>query len=119
MEIDAAITGEGSDSPNWQECRGGLTEQERKKCQSKGRCFLCGRQGHMRRNCQKRSNGKSKETKARKTDIKETEGQKPDDGDTSSEPPSYTSEKFMGQMKTLDDEEHEKLLARIMDEPGL
>ena len=118
MEIDAAIAGEGSDSPNWREHRGGLTEQERKKRQSEGRCFLCGRQGHMRRNCQKRNNGKSKETKVRKTDVEETEGQKPDDGDTSSEPPSYTSEKFMGQMKALDDEEREKLLARIMDELG-
>ena len=118
MEIDAAITGEGSDSPNWRERRGSLTEQERKKCQSEGHCFLCRRQGHMRRNCQKRSNGKSKETKACKTDIEETKGQKPDNGDTSSEPPSYTSEKFMGQMKTLDDEEHKKLLTRIMDELG-
>ena len=118
MEIDAAIIGEGSDSPNWRERRGGLTEQERKKRQSEGRCFLCGRQGHMRRNCQKRNNGKGKETKARKTDIEETEGRTPDDGDTSSEPPSYTSEKSMGQIKTLDDKECEKLLARIMDEPG-
>ena len=118
MEIDAAITGEGSDSPNWRERRGSLTEQERKKCQSEGRCFLCGRQGHMRCNCQKRNDGKSKETKVHKTDIEETEEQKPEDGYTSSEPPSYTSEKFMGQMKALDDEEREKLLAKIMDEPG-
>ena len=72
----------------------------------------------MHRNCQKRNDGKSKETKVRKTDIEETKGQEPDDSDTSSEPPSYTSEKFVGQMKTLDDEEREKLLARIMDEPG-
>ena len=118
MEIDAAITGEGSDSPNWRECRGSLPEQERKKCQTKGRCFLYGRQGHMRRNCQKRNDGKSKETKACKTDIEETEEQKPDNGHTSLEPPFYASENFMGQMKTLDDEECKKLLARIMDEPG-
>ena len=72
----------------------------------------------MRRNCQKRNDSKSKETKARKTDIEDTKEQKPDNGYTSSEPPSYASEKFMGQMKTLDDEEHKKLLARIMDAPG-
>ena len=36
MKIDAAITSEGSDSPNWQECHGSLTDQERKKHQTKG-----------------------------------------------------------------------------------
>ena len=58
MEIDAAVVGEGSDSPNWRERRGSLTEQEKKKRQTEGRCFLCGRQGHMRRNCQRRNDGK-------------------------------------------------------------
>ena len=72
----------------------------------------------MRRNCQKRNDGKGKETKAHKTNIKEDEGQKPDDGYAPLEPPSYKSEKFLGQMQTLDDEEREKLLARIMDELG-
>ena len=31
MEIDTAIIGEGSDSPNWRERRGSLTEQEKRK----------------------------------------------------------------------------------------
>ena len=31
MEIDAAVVGEGLDSPNWRECRSSLTEQEKKK----------------------------------------------------------------------------------------
>ena len=118
MEIDAAIAGEGSDSPNWCERRGSLTEQEKKMRQTEGRCFLCGRQGHMRRNCQRRNNGKGKETKARKADTEETKEQEPDDGYASLEPPSYVSKKSSGQAKTLDDEECEKLLARIMDEPG-
>ena len=69
-------------------------------------------------NCQKRNDGKGKENKARKTNIKETTEQKPDDGYVSSELLSYESKKFMGQMKTLDDEKHERLLTRIMDEPG-
>ena len=51
MEIDAAIIGEGSDSPNWCERCGSLTEQEKKKRQTEGCCFLCGRQGHMHHNC--------------------------------------------------------------------
>ena len=72
----------------------------------------------MHCNCQKRNDGKGKETKACKTNVEETEGQKPDDSDVPSELPSYKSEKFLGQMKTLDDEECVKLLARIMDEPG-
>ena len=118
MEIDAAIASEGSDSPNWRECHGSLTEQERKKCQNEGHCFLYRRQGHMCRNCQKRNDGKGKETKACKTNIEETKEQKPDDGYASSELSSHESEKFTGQMKTLDDEKCERLLARIMDEPG-
>ena len=118
MEIDAAVVGEGSDSPNWRERHGSLTEQEKKKCQIEGHCFLCGRQGHMHHNCQRRNDGKGKEMKARKTDIEETKEQKPDDGYAPSEPPSYVSEKPSGQIKSLDDEECERLLARIMDEPG-
>ena len=118
IEIDTAITGEGSDSPNWRERCGSLTEQERKKRQTKGCCFLCRRQGHMHCNCQKRNNGKCKETKACKTDIEETKERKPDDGYASLELPSYESEKFLGQIKTLDDEECEKLLARIIDKLG-
>ena len=75
MEIDAAVIGKGSDSPNWRERCGSLTEQEKKKCQIEGCCFLCGRQGHMRRNCQRRNDGKGKETKARKANTKETREQ--------------------------------------------
>ena len=118
MEIDAAVVGEGSDSPNWRERHGSLTEQEKKKRQTEGRCFLCGRQGHMRRNCQRRNDGKGKETKACQANIEETREQEPDDGYAPSEPPSYASRESTGQAKTLDDEEREKLLARIMDEPG-
>ena len=72
----------------------------------------------MRHNCQRRNDGKGKETKACKADTEETREQEPDDGYAPSEPPSYTSEKSLGQAKTLDDEECEKLLARIMDKLG-
>jgi hypothetical protein len=34
------------------------------------------------------------------------------------EPPSYKSEKFLSQMKALDEKECEELLKRIMDKPG-
>jgi len=57
MDVDAVAVGEGSDSPNWRERRGGLSETERKERQQEGRCFLCGRQGHMRRACPKRGEG--------------------------------------------------------------
>ena len=96
MEIDAAVVGEGSDSPNWRERRGSLTEQEKKKRQTKGRCFLCGRQGHMRRNCQRRNDGKGKETKARQANTEETGKQESDDGYAPSEPPSYASRDSTG-----------------------
>ena len=118
MEIDAAVVGKGSDSPNWHERHGSLTEQEKKKRQTEGRCFLCGRQGHMRCNCQRRNDGKGKETKARQANTKRIEEQEPDDGYTPLEPPSYASRESSGQAKTLEDEEREKLLVRIMDEPG-
>ena len=118
MEIDADIVGEGSNSPNWRERHGSLTEQEKKKRQTKGRCFLCRRQGHMRHNCQRRNDGKGKETKARKANTEETREQESDDGYAPLEPPFYVPKEFSGQAKTLDDEEREKLLARIMDEPG-
>ena len=118
MEIDAAVAGKGSDSPNWRKHRSSLTEQEKKKHQTEGRCFLCRRQGHMHCNCQRRNDGKDKETKAHKANTEETKEQESDDGYNPSEPPSYVSEKSLGQTKTLDDEEREKLLVRIMDEPG-
>ena len=36
METDAAITGKGLDSSNWQERQGNLTEQEKRKHQTEG-----------------------------------------------------------------------------------
>ena len=72
----------------------------------------------MRRNCQRRNNGKGKETKAHQANTEGTGEQEPDDGYAPLETPSYVSKESAGQARTLDDEEREKLLARIMDEPG-
>ena len=54
MDVGAATVGEGPERPNWHEPGNGLSEVEREKRQSEGRCFLCGHQGHIRRNCQRK-----------------------------------------------------------------
>jgi hypothetical protein len=73
----------------------------------------------MRCHCSKKNDGKGKEWehKARKaapgTDL--SDKQKSDNSYAPLESPSYESNKFLGQMKALDEEE---LLERIMDKLG-
>jgi hypothetical protein len=76
----------------------------------------------MCHHCPKKNDGKEKDQKHKAQKAAPSnnipEEQKLDDGSTSSEPPSYKSERFLGQMKALDEKEHEELLERIMDELG-
>jgi hypothetical protein len=60
MKIDVAIMNEGLEHQNWWECYRNLTDKEWKKQQSKGCCFLYGRQGHMHHHCPKKNDRKGK-----------------------------------------------------------
>lgn len=52
------IVGEG-DRKWWRERAGGMSDAERKKRQAEGRCFLCGRQGHLKKGCPNRGNARA------------------------------------------------------------
>ena len=122
MEVDAAMVGKGVDGPNWQDRSGKrISEEERKKQQQEGQCFLCGRQGHMRRTCPKQRNGQNKNVqggsaRAAVTDEDWQEG-RPDD-DQTPKPPAYSKDNLVNSIKALDINARDELMDQIMDDQG-
>ena len=120
MDVDAVTTGEGPERANWRE-RSSLTEAERKKRQSEGRCFLCGRQGHMRRACPKKNENRGekrgREERARAVTMEENQqegsGGRNDDAPA---PPAYNPDSLISHIKTLGINERDDLLDKIMEE---
>ena len=89
------------------------TEEEKRQYREKGRCFKCGKQGHLARNCP------DKRTRARVANVDTT-------SDTTSEAPSKTTVTTANQIsasdiaarviKMTDDEKAE--LVRVMRAAG-
>ena len=128
MDIDTTVVGEGSNSTNWRE-RCGISEDERKKRQQEGRCFQCGRQGHMRRNCPRKGanngrkdgrggrNRQGENTRATITEGDQQEEVKPDNGHAPI-PPPYVQNDLINNIRSLNIEERDELMDWMMDEPG-
>ena len=108
-----------------------LSREECQKCFSKGRCFLCGRQGHQKKNCPNKGNRSSSGRKAGPRRKKErawvidakTEGQNDQDneqkekGDNAPGPtPNYNPTSVIDYMRTLNLQEQDDFLDRVMGE---
>ena len=109
MDVDAAIMGTDTKKGD-----GKLSENEKKKRQAEGRCFTCGRQGHMSRACPKKRDGE-KAKNARKAEIKnQQEEEKEGREDAASAPPPYNSEGMMAQIRSMNTEERDEFLDQLM-----
>ena len=99
-----------------------LSEEERKKLQSKGKCFNCKKTGHMYRECPTKPKPKGK-GKARAPPghprpcarAADTSSSVKDDEDADSEgskddPPAYTTKDMKAAIKAMTTEEREEFL---------
>ena len=109
MDVDAAIMGADTKKGD-----GRLSEGEKKKRQVEGRCFTCGRQGHMSHACPKKRDGE-KAKSAHKAEIKnQQEEERGDRDDAANAPPPYNSEGMMAQIRAMNTEERDKFLDQLM-----
>jgi len=123
MEVDLART-EGRQKFQGKH----LTEEERKKYFKEGRCFRCGKQGHIGHNCpdKKKSpeqNKKKEKSKVREAKIKEipkenneSDNQEDDSSDETS-PPKYTkNEAIIATIKAMPVKSREAIFDYMMDQ---
>jgi len=123
MDVDAATVGEGPERPNWRERGNSLSEVERKKRQSEGRRFLCGRQGHIRRNCPRKNiegrsgKGEGREERARAVTVEGRRGEgnqqgsgRSDDDHAPIPPPAYDTESLLNQTRAMSESARESLV---------
>ena len=127
MEVDAAIIGKGAESTNWRDRPGKkiMNDEEQKKRRQEGRCFQCGRQGHMRRNCPRKGENGQRKFGPRKENarVTMTEGddqpeEERSDNDHASKPPAYAKNDLIKSIKALDISERDELMDHMMDDPG-
>ena len=106
MEVDAARLGQ-------------LTEEEKKRMMTEGRCFRCHLQGHLSRNCPKRQETPAPpRTPAVAREATTSKGkQKEQEGDTPKEEPlAYNPEDLITHIRALKDKERDALLDKLMME---
>jgi hypothetical protein len=109
MDVDAAIMGTETKKPDKK-----LSEGEKKKRQAEGRCYTCGRQGHLSRGCPKKRTGE-KAKSARKAEINDQQKEKEEGGsDAASDPPPYNSEGMMAQIRSMTTDERDEFLDQLM-----
>jgi len=113
----------GDGDRGWQRREGGLSEEDFKKRRTEGRCYGCGRQGHLRKDCSTNKKGegtgrgKEPGSRARTMETRDDEqakGGKRND-DASDGPPPYNPDVFINHLKTLQGNDREELLDRLMD----
>ena len=118
MDVDAAILGNGARNGTRKRF-GEISEAERRKRSAEGRCFGCGRQGHLKRACPDRVRGKKKEEKVRAATMELREGQEGQEDATKEkrsdapDPPSYDPA-FIRHVRTLTMKEQEEMLDKFM-----
>jgi len=126
MDVDATSIGE-EDKTGWRD-RGGLNETEKRKRQQEGRCFLCGRQGHMRRACPKRKDEGKKRggetnraeraravTTEQENEINQQRGNEQGGSNAPETPPAYDPETLISHIKTLNINQRDELLDKLME----
>ena len=105
MDVDAAVTEERPKEAKK------LTTEEKQKRMREGRCFSCGRLGHMSQACPKKGDkGKTEPRKqARAVTAKGSES-----GRDEEEPPTYDASGLMAHIRAMDAEERDSFLDRLM-----
>ena len=126
MDVDATSISEG-DRTGWRD-RGGLSETEKKKWQQEGRCFLCGRQGHMRRACPKKKDDGGKQgnesnhteraravTTEQRDEINQQGRNEQGGSDAPESPPAYDPDSLISHIKTMNISQRDELLDWLME----
>src|SRR5487761_1260217 len=99
-----------------------LSEEERKRLQSKGKCFNCKKMGHMYRECPTKPKPKGKgkarappgcprpHTRAADTSSSVKDGEDADSEGSKDDPPAYTTKDMKVAIKAMTTEEREEFL---------
>jgi hypothetical protein len=104
-----------------------LSEEDRKKYFAEGRCFRCGQQGHIGKNCPSKSKAsnatstKKDKGKAREAKIEEVESEKENDKASDSEgedePPKYSkSEAIIATIKAMPAKHKEQIFDYLISQ---
>src|SRR5260221_10004365 len=116
MDVDAAITNTAETrKPNER-----LSEDEKKKRRAEGRCFTCGKQGHISCACPKRRDG-GKAKGARRAEMRDqqNEAETGENNEPSGAPPTYDQDALYTQIRAMTTEQRDEFLDQmIMAEEG-
>src|SRR5260221_2872207 len=109
MDVDAAITNTAETrKPNER-----LSEDEKKKRRAEGRCFTCGKQGHISCACPRRKDG-GKAQGARRAEIRSQQNEaKTEQSNEPEAPPTYDQD-VMAQIRAMTTEQRDKFLDKLM-----
>ena len=109
MDVDAAITNTvETRKPNER-----LSEDEKKKRKAEGRCFTCGKQGHISRACPKRKEG-GKAQGARKAEIRSQQNEAETEQSSEPEAPPTYDQGVMAQIRAMTTEQRDEFLDKLM-----
>ena len=109
MDVDAAIMGTEAKKPDKK-----LSESKKRKRQAEGRCYTCGRQGHISRGCPKKRTGeKAKSARRAEINDQQKEGEE-GESDVAGDPPAYNSEGMKAQIRSMTTEERDEFLDQLM-----
>ena len=107
MEIDAGITDKISAD----------RQTENQRLRKEGRCFECGQQGHLKRNCPKLKGKTDKPPPYKPTARTATTNKNQEEPDQpGNDPPDLNN--LARSMKVLDSQKKEDLFDLLMEEPG-